>query len=140
MILMQGKGVSKGVASGPIYFFQRPDTTISDAPAADIEAEKARITQAQEKSIDQLNALADKAREETGDETAILFETHAMFVEDEDYVDCMMNALEERHCTAEKAVETPARSSPPCWPPWTTPTCRAGPPTSRMSPAASSTT
>lgn len=43
-------------ASGPIYFFQRPDATISDAPAADIEAEKA---------IDQLNALADKAREET---------------------------------------------------------------------------
>ena len=29
MILMQGKGVSKGVANGPIYFFQRPDTTIS---------------------------------------------------------------------------------------------------------------
>ena len=105
MILMQGKGVSKGVASGPIYFFQRPDTTISDAPAADIEAEKARITQAQEKSIDQLNALADKAREETGDETAILFETHAMFVEDEDYVDCMMNALTEKGYCAEKAVE-----------------------------------
>ena len=26
MILMQGKGVSKGVISGPICFFQRPDT------------------------------------------------------------------------------------------------------------------
>ena len=105
MILMQGKGVSKGVANGPIYFFQRPDTTISDAPAADIEAEKARIAAAQEKSAEQLNALADKAREEAGDDTAILFETHAMFVEDEDYVDCMMNALEERHCCAEKAVQ-----------------------------------
>ena len=105
MILMQGKGVSKGVANGPIYFFQRPDTTISDAPAANIETEKARIAAAQEKAIDQLNALADKAREETGDETAILFETHAMFVEDEDYVDCMMNALDERGCTAEKAVQ-----------------------------------
>ena len=105
MILMQGKGVSKGVANGPIYFFQRPSTVITDAPAADIEAEKQRIAAAQEKSAGQLNALADKAREETGEETAILFETHAMFVEDEDYVDCMMNALEERGCTAEKAVE-----------------------------------
>ena len=27
-----------------------------------------------------------------------------MFVEDDDYVECMMNALEERHCTAERAV------------------------------------
>ena len=105
MIVMQGKGVSKGVANGPIYFFQRPNTTITDAPAADIEAEKQRIAAAQEKSAEQLNALADKAREETGEETAILFETHAMFVEDEDYVDCMMNALEERGCTAERAVE-----------------------------------
>ena len=105
MILMQGKGVSKGVANGPIYFFQRPNTTITDAPAADIEEEKRRIAAAQEKSVEQLNALADKAREETGEKTAILFETHAMFVEDEDYVDCMINALDERGCTAEKAVE-----------------------------------
>ena len=105
MIVMQGKGVSKGVANGSIYFFQRSDTAITDTPAADIEAEKARIAEAQEKSMDQLNALADKARAETGEETAILFETHAMFVEDEDYVECMMNALEERGCTAEKAVE-----------------------------------
>ena len=27
MILMQGKGVSKGVIKGRLYFFQRPDTT-----------------------------------------------------------------------------------------------------------------
>ena len=105
MIVIQGKGVSKGVASGPICFFQRASTTITDAPAADIEAEKARIAAAQDKSAQQLNALADKARAEAGDETAILFETHAMFVEDDDYVECMMNALEEKHCTAEKAVE-----------------------------------
>ena len=100
MIVIQGKGVSKGVASGPICFFQRPHTTITDAPAADIEAEKARISAAQEKAVSQLNALADKARAEAGDETAVLFETHAMFVEDDDYVECMMNALEERRCTA----------------------------------------
>ena len=105
MIVIQGKGVSRGVASGPIYFFQRASATITDAPAADIEAEKARIAAAQDKSAQQLNALADKARAEAGDEAATLFETHAMFVEDDDYVECMMNALEEKHCTAEKAVE-----------------------------------
>jgi phosphotransferase system enzyme I (PtsI) len=102
---MQGKGVSTGVVNGPIYFFQHPNAVISDAPAPDLAAEKARIAAAQEKSIQQLNALADKARVEAGDETAILFETHAMFVEDEDYVECMMNALEETGCRAERAVE-----------------------------------
>ena len=74
MILMQGKGFSKGVANGPIYFFQRPDTTISDTPAADIEAEKKRIAEAQEKSIEQLNALADKARAETGETVRVTVE------------------------------------------------------------------
>lgn len=54
--------------------------------------------------MDQLNTLANKAREEAGDEAAMLFETHAMFVEDEDFCDCMDTALGEGH-TAERAVE-----------------------------------
>ncbi len=105
MILMQGQGVSKGVVQGPIYFYQRGTAAVSTAAAADVEEEKRRLEEAKEKSVEQLNALADKAREEAGDESAMLFETHAMFVEDEDFVDCMNAALEEEHCTAERAVE-----------------------------------
>ena len=105
MILMQGKGVSKGVACGPVCFLRRPDAVVTDAPAADREAERKRLVSALEKSVEQLGALADKAREEAGDEIALLFETHAMFLEDEDYVECMTNALEERGCTAERAAE-----------------------------------
>ncbi len=105
MIQMQGNGVSKGVVKGPIYFYQRGAVTVSTADAADIEEEKRRLEDAKEKSMDQLNALADKAREEAGEESALLFETHAMFVEDEDFVDCMNAALEEGRCTAERAVQ-----------------------------------
>ena len=104
MILLQGKGVSKGVVSGPVYFFRRADTTVAKI-AADIEAEKARLAAAQEKSIEQLNRLADKCREEAGDEAAVLFETHAMFVEDDDYVECIMDTLAEEGCNAEYAVQ-----------------------------------
>lgn len=105
MVVMQGRGVSKGIASGPLYFFRRSSAHAADTLAADAEVERVRIAAAQEKAVEQLNALADKAREEAGEETALLFETHAMFVEDEDYVECMMNALEEKQCTAERAVE-----------------------------------
>ena len=105
MILLQGKGVSKGVVKGPVYFYQRGTVIVSTAAAADVEEEKRRLETAKEKSMDQLNALADKAREEAGEEAAMLFETHAMFVEDEDFVDCMNAALEEEHCSAERAVE-----------------------------------
>ena len=53
----------------------------------------------------QLTALADRCREEAGDESAILFETHAMFVEDEDMVEAIISLIEEEGCCAEYAVE-----------------------------------
>ena len=105
MILMQGKGVSKGVIKGKLYFFQRPDTTIAMRQVEDVEAEKQRLAQAQETTVQQLNILAEKAREDAGEEIAILFDTHAMFVEDEDYVECILSCLEEEGCNAEYAVQ-----------------------------------
>ena len=104
MILMQGKGVSKGVVSGKLYFFRRPDTAVAMEQAENPETEKQRLAQAQEKAIAQLKALADKARADAGEEIAILFDTHAMFVEDEDYVECIHSCLEEEGCSAEYAV------------------------------------
>lgn len=105
MIMIQGKGVSKGVEKGPLYFFQRPDTTIVKTTVTDVEAEKARLAAAQAASMEQLEVLAEKCREEAGDEAAVLFETHAMFVEDEDFVECMTSVMEEESCNAEYAVE-----------------------------------
>ena len=105
MILMQGQGVSKGVVKGPVYFYQRTQASVAVTTAVNIKDEKHRLEEAKQKSMEQLNALADKAREEAGEEAAILFETHAMFVEDEDFVDCMNTALEEEQCAAERAVE-----------------------------------
>ena len=106
MIQLQGKGVSKGVTSGPIYFFRRSDATVTKAENADLTAEKARLAEAQEKSIEQLNRLADKCREEAGEDAAVLVETHAMFVEDEDYVECIVDTMESEGCIAEFAVQT----------------------------------
>ena len=105
MILMQGKGVSKGVIKGKLYFFQRPDTTVAMRQVEDVETEKQRLAQAQEATVQQLNILAEKAREDAGEEIAILFDTHAMFVEDEDYVECILSCLEEEGCNAEYAVQ-----------------------------------
>ena len=105
MILMQGKGVSKGVIKGKLYFFQRSDNSITMHQVEDLEAEKQRLAQAQEKSIEQLTLLAEKARADAGEEIAILFDAHAMFEEDEDYVECILSCLEEEHCNAEYAVQ-----------------------------------
>lgn len=105
MITIQGKGVSKGIAKGPLYFFQRSDTTVTLKVVSDIEAEKARLAVAQEQSIRQLNALAEKCQKDAGEEMAVLFETHAMLVEDEDFVECITSLIDEESCNAEHAVE-----------------------------------
>ena len=105
MITIQGKGVSKGIAKGPLYFFQRSDTTVTLKVVSDIEAEKARLAVAQEQSIRQLNALAEKCQEDAGEEMAVLFETHAMLVEDEDFVECITSLIDKKSCNAEYAVE-----------------------------------
>jgi phosphotransferase system enzyme I (PtsI) len=111
MITIQGKGVSKGIAKGPLYFFQRSDTTVTLKVVSDIEAEKARLAVAQEQSIQQLNALAEQCQEDAGEEMAVLFETHAMFVEDEDFVECITSLIDEKSCNAEYAVEQAGMTS-----------------------------
>ena len=105
MITIQGKGVSTGVIRGKLYFYKRADTAVVNKKVTDLELEKVRLANAQQASIAQLTALADKCREEAGEESAVLFETHAMFVEDEDYVSCILDTMESESCCAEYAVQ-----------------------------------
>ena len=93
MITIQGKGVSTGVAAGPLYFYQRAKAEIVRTAVADVEAEWKRFKDAQAKAIDQLGALAEKARAEAGDEAALLFETHQMMAEDLDYEEAIEEAI-----------------------------------------------
>ena len=105
MITIQGKGVSRGIAKGPLFYFRRLQAAAARIVVPDVEAEKDRLASAQEKSVLQLNALAEKCRQDAGEELAILFETHAMLVEDEDFVECITSLIEEESCNAEYAVE-----------------------------------
>ena len=93
MITIQGKGVSTGVAVGPLYFYQRAKTEITRTTVTDTDAEWNRFKAAQEKAIEQLGELAEKARAEAGDEAALLFETHQMMAEDEDYEEAIEDAI-----------------------------------------------
>ena len=104
MISIQGKGVSTGVALGPLYFYQRAKTTLRRYEVEDRDAEWERFKAAQAKAIDQLGVLAEKAREEAGDEAAMLFETHQMMCEDLDYEEAIENFIKEMGLNAEAAV------------------------------------
>ena len=104
MITIQGKGVSTGVAEGPLYFYKRAETTLRRYTVEDTESEWNRFKDAQQKCIDQLGELAEKAREEAGDEAAELFETHQMMAEDLDYEEAIQALIMEEANNAEAAV------------------------------------
>ena len=104
MISIQGKGVSTGVAAGPLYFYQRAKTTIRRYEITDVDSEWARFKSAQAKAIEQLGVLAEKAREEAGDEAAMLFETHQLMAEDLDYEEAIEELIKDAHQNAEAVV------------------------------------
>lgn len=104
MISIQGKGVSTGVAMGPLYFYQRAKTSITRETVADTAKEWQRFKAAQAKAIDELGELAEKARAEAGDEAALLFETHQMMAEDLDYEESIQGLIQDEALNAEAAV------------------------------------
>ncbi len=104
MISIQGKGVSTGVAMGPLYFYQRAKSTIRRYQVEDANAEWERFKAAQAKAIEQLGELAEKAEAEAGAEAAFLFETHQMMAEDDDYVEAIEGLIKDEKLNAEAAV------------------------------------
>ena len=104
MISIQGKGVSAGVAMGPLYYYQRAKSTIRRVRVEDVAAEWARFKAAQKKAIEQLGELYQKALKEAGEEAAFLFETHQMMAEDDDYVEAIQGLINDEKLNAEAAV------------------------------------
>ncbi|HIY20970.1 MAG TPA: phosphoenolpyruvate--protein phosphotransferase [Candidatus Flavonifractor merdigallinarum] len=104
MVTIQGKGVSTGVAIGPLYFYRRSSGAIRRYTVPDAQAEWQRFQSAQARAIEQLGELAEKAREEAGDDAALLFETHQMMAEDPDYEESIGDLIKEQSLNAEAAV------------------------------------
>ena len=99
-----GKGVSKGVAAGPISFYRRPSGEIPRCSVTDTAAELARFHDACETAKEQLGVLHDKALAEAGEDAAMLFETHQMMLDDLDFVESIEGLIENDRLNAEAAV------------------------------------
>lgn len=104
MITINGKGVSNGVAVGPLYFYRRCTGAVPRVTDADPAVEWARFEAAKATAIGQLGELYEKALNEAGEEAAILFETHQMMLDDLDYVEAIQGLIESDHLNAEAAV------------------------------------
>lgn len=99
-----GKSIIKGIAIGPVLFYQKEEQAVKRTKIEDTQAEIKRCEKARETAVQQLNALYQKALKEVGETNAAVFEVHAMMVDDGDYVDSIVNIIETQKVNAEYAV------------------------------------
>lgn len=101
-----GKSILKGIAMGRILFYQKDEQSVKRMKIKDTDAEIRRYEKARETAAEQLHALYEKALKEVGEMNAAVFEVHAMMIEDDDYVDSIINIIETQQVNAEFAVAT----------------------------------
>lgn len=99
-----GKSIFKGIAIGKILFYQKGEQTVKRYKIEDTAAEIKRYEDAKEKAVAQLDELYQKALKEVGELNAAVFEVHTMMLEDDDYVDSIVNIIESQQVNAEYAV------------------------------------
>ena len=106
MEVYQGKSIFKGVAIGKLLFYRKGEQSVKREKIDDVAAEIKRYETARDEAVCQLNDLYEKAVKEVGEVNAAVFEVHAMMLEDDDYVDSVVNIIETQQVNAEFAVAT----------------------------------
>lgn len=79
----QGKGVSEGLAMAQIYLFTPKLPEISRQPAADAEAEVAKLEKTLAAAEEELRGLYETAKEKMGEQEAEIFDAHLTILGDE---------------------------------------------------------
>lgn len=108
MTVFKGKGVYGAVASGKISVFKKQNIAIKRVHCTDTASEIARVESAKAKTLEQLQAIYEKALKEVGETNAQIFEIHMMMLEDDDYNDSIVNIIENQKVNAEYAVAVTA--------------------------------
>ena len=104
MQTVKGKSVLDQAVAGKLRFCRLAPPRPQPHPALHPREEAARFAQAQRLAVLDLAALYDRASRQIGEETASIFAIHAMLLEDNSYVDSILDCLEHHGTTAEWAI------------------------------------
>ena len=106
MDMYTGKSIFKGIAIGKILFYQKGEQPVKRVKIEDTAEQIKRYEAARAKAAEQLQGLYEKALKEVGEANAAVFEVHQMMLEDDDYIDSVVNIIETQQVNAEFAVAT----------------------------------
>ena len=106
MEMYTGKSIFKGIAIGKILFYQKGEQPVKRVKIEASAEQIKRYEDARAKAAEQLQGLYEKALKEVGEANAAVFEVHQMMLEDDDYIDSVVNIIETQQVNAEFAVAT----------------------------------
>lgn len=99
-----GKGIGKGIAEGKIWVYRSKEAPVVRYGIEDAEAEVQRFQGAVKLAAKQLQALYEQAREEVGEEEALIFDVHQMMLEDGKFKESIEHLIRQEQVNAEYAV------------------------------------
>ncbi len=100
-----GRPAYSGVAIGPAYVYHKESNQLP-ASCGDPAVEQQKFDQACQTACDQLGALAEKTRQELGDEQAQIMEVQQMMLSDLDFLDSVADMIRAGASAAQAAQES----------------------------------
>lgn len=100
------KTIFSGIAIGRIKFYEKDQQVVKRIKIENTDLEIERFEKAKQQAVEQLNGLYEKALTDVGEANAMIFEIHAMMLEDEDYNESVYNIIKNDGVNAEFAVAT----------------------------------
>lgn len=104
MEIYTGKSIFQKVAVGKVLYYEKNENQVKRSHAADVEAEVKRFEAAKVVALGQLDRIYQKALKEVGEDNASVFEVHKMMMEDDDYLESILEIIREQEVNAEYAV------------------------------------
>lgn len=101
----RGRGVYGAVVIGKISILKKQSPFVECVHITDIKTEKERVKAARLKTIQQLEAIYERALKQVGEEEAQIFKIHILMLEEEEYHHSIENMIEDQSINAEYAVK-----------------------------------
>ena len=105
MTIYQGKGICSGVAVGTVFLLKKKSTeAIEKLASQNTEDEWARFLAAKNETDIQLGELFNKAKNELGEDEAMIIDVQRMMLEDADFIEFIENLIVNEKCSATYAT------------------------------------
>ncbi|MFZ2539875.1 MAG: phosphoenolpyruvate--protein phosphotransferase, partial [Oscillospiraceae bacterium] len=105
MEILHGIGASNGIAIGQILIYNNNLYKVEKYSIDDTSTELRRFEIARKKAINKLEDIYKRALPEIGENDSMIFQIHAMMLEDLDYIESITDIISQGKLNAEYAVD-----------------------------------